>query len=222
MELVVFGFAMWYATGIDDALIFGGIVTRAKNHRERMEATFGLLLAYILMCSVVMLIGKTLTSTLDFSVLGITIRDVVTIIVLWFVVQLGWDAWKESNTGDDDDGNTDDTDNENTYKTIIEKIAIRSPKFSRDAFKGFALNCLDDITVNTANIIDKSGTEIIQYMGGVTLGVTSMILGIWFAQIRLQTFSEKYGQVFHRVRAIGIWFAACLILQSWITSMPMH
>jgi hypothetical protein len=220
MELMALGFAMWYATGIDDALIFGGIVTRAKNQREKLEATYGLVLAFTLMCTIVIFVGGTLTATLDLAVLGITIRDIVTCIVLWFVVKLGWEAWKES-SAEGQEGDEDSVD-ANTYQNVIERISMRSPKFSRDAFKGFALNCLDDITVNTANIIDKDYSEIIEYMGGVTLGITSMILCIWFAQLQLQTFSERYGQVFHRVRAVGIWFAAGLIFHSWIVSSQIH
>lgn len=215
MELVVFGFAMWYATGIDDALIFGGIVTRAKTSRERWEAVFGLVLAFTLMCSVVLLIGGTLTSALDYEIVfRITSRDIVTTVILWFVIGLGRDAWFEASK---ESGNSDEgKEQTNTYTTFIERISCGFPKLSRDAFKGFGLNCLDDITVNTANVIDKSNAEIAQYMGGVTIGITFMIIVIWFAQVRLQTFSEKYGRVFHRVRAIGIWFAASLILYSWM------
>ena len=192
---------MWYATGIDDALIFGGIFAQAHTTKMRIGATLGLLGAFTLMCFVVVFAGILLSSIFTFSLIwGITVRDIVTALAVIFVTYLGYDAWQGSEDASEA--------TENTNKNL-----------GRQAFVGFMLNCLDDITVNTANILGRSDIEIWQYMSGVTLGIISMVCITWYLQSFWGQFAARYGKVFDRTRACGIWLAAGLIGYPWILSI---
>ena len=201
MELLFLGFVMWYATGIDDALIFGGIFAQARTTKMRLHGTLGFLFAFTLMCIVVVFAGTLLSSIFTLTLIGgITVRDVVTVIALLFVIYLGYVAWQGSENVSEE--------SENTNKNL-----------GRQAFMGFLLNCNDDIAVNTANILGRSDIEIWQYMGGVTLGIISMICITWYLQTFWGQFAARYGKVFDRTRACGIWLAAGFIGYPWILSI---
>ncbi len=201
MELLILGFVMWYATGIDDALIFGGILTQAHTTKMRLYACFGLLFAFTLMCIVVVFAGTLLSSIFMLSLVwGITVRDIVTAIAILFVAYLGYDAWQGS-------------------ENVSEATENTNKNLGRQAFMGFLLNCNDDIAVNTANILGRSDIEIWQYVGGVTLGIISMVCITWYLQSFWGQFATRYGKVFDRIRACGIWLAAGLIGYPWILNI---
>jgi len=88
------------------------------------------------------------------------------------------------------------------------------PRIAQDSFKGFGLNCTDDIAVNTAYIIGKSHEEMFWYLLGLTIGVISMIALTWSLYGMLQHFAKAYGVIFNRIRALAIWIAALLIFYS--------
>lgn len=201
MELLILGFVIWYATGIDDALIFGGIFAQARTTRMRLYATLGLLLAFGIMCFFVVIVGTLLSSIFATSLFwGITIRDVVTVLAIAYIAYLGYGAWQGSENNSEEGGDL-------------------SKSLGRQAFTGFILNCVDDFTVNTANILGRSSIEVWQYMSGVTFGIISMICITWYLQTLWGQFAARYGKVFDHTRACGIWLAAGLISYPWILSI---
>lgn len=213
-SLLGFGFTIWYATGIDDAIIFGSIMAGAKSRKEKWAATFGFLAMYVVMLGIVISIGSSLTVLLDNQIAGIPLKSMIFIIASAFVFKLGLDAWRHV---DENDSHV----NENTdYGWFDRGMALVGggffPRIAQDSFKGFGLNCTDDIAVNSANIIGKMNDEIFWYLLGNFLGVLSMIIMVWVLYRMLRHFADGYGTIFNRVRAIAIWFAALLILNSTI------
>ncbi len=211
LSLMGFGFLVWYATGIDDALIFGGVMSQAKTLRQKWHATLGLLGAYVIMLLIVILAGSSFTLLLSGKIFGNSIKHIFLFVAILFVTKLGWDAWGEaSETGE----NEESSDNGGKLGKVLGTMTVFFPKITQDAFRGFGLNCLDDITVNTANLLGKSGIEIFWYLLGNGIGLFTMILLVWLIHASIARFAETGGWWFHRLRALGIWFAAFLIYRS--------
>ena len=115
---------------------------------------------------------------------------------------------------DESDSTDDASEPKGFYGKFVGFVSAGFPKIFRDAFKGFGLNCTDDITVNTANVIGKTGAETFFYLLGNAVGLITMIVGAWWLYRLIQHFAKNYARWFHRVRACGIWFAAFLIFRS--------
>ena len=135
------------------------------------------------------------------------------LIAAGLVFKLGVDAWQESYSSEENSEEDDET-NTSFYGKLVSLITVSTPKIFQDAFKGFGVNCTDDIAVNTANIIGKDWMETSWYLLGNIFGVISTIIGAWILYGALQYFAERYARWFHRVRACGIWFASFLIIRS--------
>lgn len=208
-SLLGFGFTIWYATGIDDAIIFGGIMAGAKSKKEKWAATFGFLAMYAVMLGIVISIGSSLTALLDTQIAGIPLKSMIFMVASIFVFKLGLDAWKCADASDATDKGWFD-------RGMVLFGGGFFPRIAQDSFKGFGLNCTDDIAVNSANIIGKTNDEIFWYLLGNFSGVLSMIAMVWVLYQMLRHFADSYGLIFNRVRAIAIWFAALLILNSAI------
>ena len=213
-SLLGFGFTIWYATGIDDAIIFGGIMAGAKSTKEKWAATFGFLAMYVVMLGIVISIGSSLTALLDHQIVGIPLKSIIFMMASAFVFKLGLDAWKQVDESDDQ---ANEDASQGWFERGMALIGVGFfPRIAQDAFKGFVLNCTDDIAVNSANIIGKTNDEIFWYLLGNFLGVLSMIAMVWILYRMLRHFADGYGTIFNRVRAVTIWFAALLILYSAI------
>lgn len=211
-EAIFLGFLTWYTTGIDDALIFGGIMSGAKTAREKMQATLGLLAMYVVMIVIVLSIGKTLTIMIDYPILGIPLKQFIFFFAMILVIKYGFDAWYS--TADEEEEDEDRKIPDTWYEHFVWMIGGLFPKIAQDSFKGFGLNCTDDIAVNSANIIGKTNMEVFWYVVGNAVGVLSMIAVVWMLYNLLQYFADKFGRSFDKVRACSMWFAAFLIYRS--------
>lgn len=214
-QLFAFGFAIWYATGIDDAIVFGGVMSGAKSFREKWWATLGLLAMYVTMLLVVVLVGASLTAFFGTEVFGIPIRHIITFCAMLFVIGLGFDAWNDD--GSEKNEAIESHVPSSWYERIVAAIAGFFPRIAQDAFKGFGWNCSDDITVNTSNVLGKSALQTFWYLSGNAVGVISMIVAVWAVYGLLRHFADNHVLGFNRVRAVGIFFAAFLIFRSVTT-----
>lgn len=211
LNFLFLGFLTWYATGIDDALIFGGIMSGAKTTREKMQATLGLLAMYVVMVVIVISVGKTFTLMIDYPLMGIPLKQFIFFFAMLLVIKYGLDAW--NGTAEDEEDEDRKIPN-SWYERFVWMIGGIFPKIAQDSFKGFGLNCTDDIAVNSANIIGKTNMEVFWYLVGNAVGVLSMIAVVWMLYGLLQYFADKFGKSFDKVRACSMWFAAFLIYRS--------
>jgi hypothetical protein len=143
---VIFGIVSWYITGFDDYFIFlSNYHGEGKTKKYKRQTTIGFFKAVFLMMMLSFIIVNGLSFLQMIAFLGGLVP-----------IYLGWQTWKEDSEGEVEnyDYNKDFEEHGFLRKTeiVINNVFFLKNKAEKNAFWGFFLNCLDDITFNAAVI----------------------------------------------------------------------